>query len=113
MTIRLMRGQVVIREHADRPSETIWTPERRQREITTHRGTVLAMGPPALIFDRYEVPYDFDVGDVVQYHFAHHREAWTHPWTDGKPATWVPQASVDAVIRSDNVVWAMYHWGTE
>ena len=96
--IRLLRGQVAIRETPQK-SSVIWTPEEQQRQVKTHRGLVLGLGPPRLR-GGVEVPYDFEVGDTVLYHFTHHREGWTHPWPeDGLPATWVPAYSVDAVLE--------------
>src|SRR5271157_2379939 len=109
MTLRLMRGQVIVREIFPENKFGLWTPEpSHPRAIKTHRGIVLGMGLPAEVsFYRsdlgkvvsYEVPFGFRVGDTVQYHFEHHQEAWTTPWPDdGKPATWLPQHCVDAVI---------------
>ena len=101
MTIRPMRGQVVVRELVQQHSAILWTPEDRPRQVRTHRGRVLAMGPPSRLVDlpdAPEVPWGFGVGDVIQYHFEHHQEAWTCPWPDdGLPATWLPQAFVDGV----------------
>jgi hypothetical protein len=102
MNIRLMRGQVVIRELEPRPSERLWTPTRGQNDVTTHVGRVLAKGPPARLTDHPhspEVPHGFEVGDVVQYHFGAMgtQEARTRAWIDGKPATWMTQAEIDAV----------------
>jgi len=111
MSVRLLRGQVVIRER-ERASETIWTPAEHASKVRTHRGTVLALGPPALrssmrwdaterewIFRQIEVPHGFAAGDEVIYQFVHHQQNWTREWVDGKPATWVPQEAVDAVIE--------------
>ena len=99
MNIRVMRGQCVVRELRDEPSNTIWTPEETQRKQKTHRGRVLAIGKPSLLNEQVEVPWGFDVGDVVQFHFTHHRDAATRKWpVDGEDATWIPQSSVDGVI---------------
>ena len=96
-----MRGQVVVRELDVLGSTVLWTPEDGPRQRKTHRGRVLAMGAPARLVDLPGsplVPFLFDVGDVVQYHFAHHQEAWTMPWPlDGKPCTWLAQANIDGV----------------
>jgi hypothetical protein len=106
-SIRLMRGQVVVRELFERYA--VWMPDDGPRKMKTHRGVVLAMGEPARnprVFDGekwvggVEVEYGFEVGAIVQYHFTHHQEAWTMPWPlDGKPATWLPQINIDAVIE--------------
>jgi co-chaperonin GroES (HSP10) len=99
-TIRLMRGQVAVREIYERGSNTLWTPTPTDgRNMKTHRGIVLGVGAPALMYGKVEVPLDFQVGDIIQYHFNHHKEAATIPWSDGEPATWIPQESVDAVIE--------------
>jgi hypothetical protein len=102
MNIRLMRGQVVIREHTPAPSSTLWTPELGPRHVRTHRGVVLGLGPPARLTESPsspEVPHGFEVGDLVQYHFGAvgTQEARTRAWTDGQPATWLTQAEIDGV----------------
>lgn len=98
VVIRLLRGQVAIRETPPK-SSVIWTPDDNQRQVKIHHGVVLGVGAPRLRGD-VEVPYGFAVGDVVLYTFQHHREGWTHPWPeDGGPATWVPAYSVQAVIE--------------
>jgi hypothetical protein len=103
MSIRLMRGQAVIRE--DTSTGVLWMPDAKPRQVQTHRGLVLGLGPPALARrgKRYvPVPWDCKVGDVVQFHFEHHRDAHTRPWPeDGKAATWVPQWCVDGVIEQE------------
>jgi hypothetical protein len=98
--IRLLRGQVVIRE-TSRPS-IIWHPDPKQRQVHTHRGTVLGIGPPALHHGHEVIP-EFRVGDDVSYHFSrHNQDAFTLPWPeDGKPATWVPQGDVDGVWEGE------------
>jgi hypothetical protein len=100
--IRLMRGQVVVRELDVSPSGVLWTPEAGPRQVKTHRGVVLGMGPPARLTEHPsspEVPHGFEVGDVVQYHFAAvgTQAARTRAWTDGEPATWLCQPEIDAV----------------
>lgn len=89
--IRPMRGQVVIRETL--PSHPLYIPTPRARDVKTHTGRVLAMGPPAV----EGVDPGFNVGDLVQYHFTIHQEAHTVLWEDGAPATWIPMRDVDAV----------------
>ncbi len=97
MKIRLMRGQVVIREIGFQKSSIFWTPEEQQRQQKTHQGKVLAMGPPMMYKD-HEISHGFSVGDTVVYHFTTHKDAATRAWIDGKDATWIPQWNVDAVI---------------
>lgn len=108
--IRLLRGQVVIREdlRADTGEYTHLiipdrfsphNPDHAQESRTWHRGTVLAMGAPMLTKRGVEVPHGFAVGDEVIFHWAHHEKSWTREWVDGLPACWIPQAYVDAVVN--------------
>ena len=98
MKVRLLRGQVVVRETSAKQS-VIWSPEGKRKDVRTHRGVVLGMGAPALN-GTVEVEPGFKVGDVVQYHFMHHEEAHTREWPeDGTKACWIPQNCIDAVIE--------------
>jgi hypothetical protein len=98
--IRLLRGQVVIREEHDRISTILWTAgQRRGKEARI--GVVLAMGPPS--FYDYsgrcvEVPYGFAVGDRVVFAWVSNPDQFTLPWIDGKPAAWIPQGAVLGVL---------------
>jgi hypothetical protein len=100
--MKLLRGRIAVREiHA---AQFLWTPDEGPRQVRTHRGVVLALGAPPIQYfangSSYEIPYRFGAGDVIQYHFTHHQEAWTMPWPDdGELATWVPQAFVDGVVE--------------
>jgi hypothetical protein len=103
--LRLMRGQVVVREEIPPPSPALWTPEQGPRQVKTHRGVVLGLGPPARLTEHPaspEVPHGFVVGDVVQYHFAAvgTQASRTRGWVDGKPATWLHQGEIDGVWES-------------
>lgn len=94
--MRLMRGQCVVRE-IDPRGGTLWTPPQKQN---THRGVVLGLGPPATDDNGVEQPWGFGVGAVVQYVWTHHERNFTVPWPDdGKPASWIPQSNVLAVIE--------------
>jgi hypothetical protein len=100
--LRLMRGQVVVRELDAPDSSSLWTPEPGVRQVKTHRGVVLGVGPPARLTEHPsspEVPHGFAVGDVVQYHFEAMgtQAARTRAWLDGEDAVWLHQAEVDAV----------------
>ncbi len=94
--IRPMRGQVVIREIPPQPSAQLWTPDPNPRQVTTHTGRVLALGPPARTAGGAEVPYGFGVGDLVLYRFTFLEKLSTNTWED-QPAHWVPQVDVTAV----------------
>jgi hypothetical protein len=99
--VRLMRGQVVVRELDAPASARLWTPAPGARQTTTHRGIVLGIGPhPAP-----GASHGFEVGDVVQYHFGAvgTAKARTRSWTDGEPATWLTWEEVDAVWECGNV----------
>lgn len=100
--IRLLRARVVIRENISH-SSVLWTPDGNPRDRKTHRGVVLGMGPPGLNKWGHEVPWGFAVGDEVLYHFEQHEGAATKDWIDGRPAHWLPQFSVDAVVERDTV----------
>ncbi len=101
MGVRLLRGQVVVREEALRPS-VIWSPDEKQRQVKTHRGRVLGVGPPA-VEKGVEQPHGFSVGDLVQFHYVHNLDAHTRIWPDdGETAFWIPQGCVDAVLIEDD-----------
>lgn len=111
MNIRLMRGQVVVREelNADTAHLThIIVPgvsnsdlnDAIDRNRTWHRGKVLAMGPPSRTRKgRAEVPHGFVVGDTVLFHWEHHEKSFTREWIDGEPAAWLSQRCIDAVCE--------------
>ena len=112
MKVTPRRGCVVVREDRRRSTVIIDPLIEDPRYTTTHRGTVLAMGAPALgcldvdkmgrcqslTCKHVEVPHGFRVGDVVQFHFAGTEKGRTAPWTAGEPALWLAQPEIDAVI---------------
>ncbi len=109
-SIRLLRGQIVVREHLNADTEqfthliipgvsTAHDKDAQARSRTWHRGEVLAKGPPAL-HGVHEVPHGFEVGDTVLFHFGHNEKAFTRPWTDGEPAVWLPQQAISAVLET-------------
>ena len=67
--MRPLRGRLVVREHKE-VSGMILMPGGDPRLTTTHRGTVVAAGPPVRRDDGVEIPLGFGVGDVVQFHFS-------------------------------------------
>lgn len=102
MTVRLMRGQCVVRDVQEVTTKAglilLWK-DPKSKQVRTHRGRVIALGPPSLIYDRFEVPWEFEVGALIQFHMNHHWDAHTRPWPpDGIDALWIPQNSIDAVI---------------
>ena len=109
MRLRLLTGRVVIREIlSDERSGRIWTPDPKAKDVLTHRGRVLGVGPGPLRPDGSRCAIGFHVGDVVQYHFSgHHEKGWTHMWPeDGLPAVWVPWYDVDGVYYPCTLVEA-------
>ena len=105
--VRLLRGQVVVRELRPRQIGYVVVPDcfydAEAQKATAHRGEVLAMGAPALTLTGAEVEPGFSVGDIVYFHWIHNEKAWTREWTDGKPACWVPQEAVDAVEEPERI----------
>ncbi len=97
---RPMRGQVVIQETPPQPSVRLWTPTPKPREVVTHTGRVLALGPPARTACGAEVPHGFGVGDLVLYRFTFLEKVSLNEW-DGVPAHWIPQQDVTAVWEED------------
>ena len=98
-----LRGRVVIREHkeASRIVTIIDTRDPRS-DLTvsrTHRGTVLALGPPALTDEGHEVPHGFGVGDVVGFHFEATEAGRTTTWGDLDGVVVMAQREIDYVLE--------------
>lgn len=97
MTIRPRRGFCVIREL--RESSLLWRPDDNPREVRTHRGVVLAIGAPSLV-NGHEVPWLFNVGDTVQFHFEETERGRTVTWPEtGEEVKCIMQREVDGVIE--------------
>ena len=109
-TVKPLRGRVVIRPDVPTHIGHIVLPDmandwRREAQhslgkkaMSSHRGRVLAMGPPAINPAGQEVPHGFKVGDAVVYVWAHNEQEFTKPWTDGHDCCWVSQEEVIGVI---------------
>ena len=107
--VRPLRGRVVLRPHEPRriglihlPDQSAdWTREAQKKlgikAKSSHRGTVLAMGEPALSSGGVEVEPGFAVGDDVVFVWKHSEKNFTQPWVDGGPCCWVGQEHVLAV----------------
>ena len=96
-----LRGRVIIREHKER-SSIIIDPGRsdlQERSITTHRGTVIDVGPPVFHECGVEVPLGFKPGDVVQFHFEATEKGRTVDWGDHRNVLVMAQREIDAVIE--------------
>jgi co-chaperonin GroES (HSP10) len=109
MTIRLLRGRVAIREILPTKSGRIVLPDdyhdKHERDRTSHRGLVLAMGPPARTASGAEVTPGFAPGDVVHFVFALHgtEASRVNTWpADGGRVVWVAQEEVTAVEDADD-----------
>jgi co-chaperonin GroES (HSP10) len=107
MTIRPLRGRVVVREHKSAqysryPSIVIPdTVMANERSRLTHTGTVLALGPPVRTKHGHEVPHECKPGDTVQFHFEATEEGRKTKWDDGAEALVMAQREIDAVITCD------------
>lgn len=111
MTLKLLRGQVVVREEYDADYtqyKHIIVPQLQgdsddrhaiARRRTWHRGEVLSVGAPARTKKGVEVPHGFEVGDTVFFHWEKNELNFTRPWTDGKLACWLMQKEIDAVLE--------------
>jgi co-chaperonin GroES (HSP10) len=110
MTIKVLRGRVVIREellaayaafpHLVIPEYTVDNEQAVERARKSHVGTVLAVGDPPLLPSGAEMPLGFKVGDRVVFHWEHYEKNHTREWSDGKPAAWIPTYCVDGVVES-------------
>jgi co-chaperonin GroES (HSP10) len=94
----LLRGRVVVREQK-KPSSLIEIVDNDPAATVTHRGVVLALGPPVRTpKGGAEIPHGFKVGDVVQFHFEATEKGRMTEW-DGAPAVVLAQREIDAVIE--------------
>jgi co-chaperonin GroES (HSP10) len=107
-SLRPLRGRIVIKP--DRPTHvgSIILPDmvgdwikQEQKSLgikaqSSHTGTVLLVGPPALTRKGAEIKPDFRPGDRVQFVWTHNEGAWTFD-VEGVEVCWVPQANVIAV----------------
>ena len=107
MNLRLLRGRVVIREDRRR-SSIIETIDNDPRATVTHRGEVLAVGPPVQtehynpITQRstfHDVPLSYSVGDVVQFHFEGTEKGRTFSWGEWTGVLCMAQREIDGVIE--------------
>ena len=100
--LRLLRGRVAIREILPTSSLIAFPDDwhdKHVRDSKSHRGLVLAMGPPALTLSGAEVAPGFAPGDVVHFVFALQgcEKSRINTWTDDKPCVWVAQEECIAV----------------
>jgi co-chaperonin GroES (HSP10) len=110
--LRPLRGRVAIRPIVETRSGLIWYPDQRPDDETaeqksrgslaqsSHRGHVLAFGPPALRYGR-EVEHGFVVGDEVVFVYASGliEKGRASVWSDDGPCVWVTQEEVIAVVH--------------
>lgn len=98
--LRLLRGRVCIRpESVARTPAGIWLAQtddgRKRGAKEARRGTVVAMGPPALSKRKREVAPGFAVGDRVLYVYGQ----IDTPIPGESLAAWCSQEEVIAVIE--------------
>lgn len=113
MTMQLLRGRVAIRPLEPRYHGVLVLPDtaydteratqksRGLRAQSSHRGRVLALGPPARTAKGdAPVPHGFVVGDEVVFVYALSgtEQSRTSTWTDGEPVVWIAQEEVIAVV---------------
>ena len=97
---RPMRGQAYI-EMTEEKSETIILPEANREDTKSHRGIVLALGPPARLTDHpdsAQVPWGFDVGDEVIFVLAVWMDRMRILGMRGKRVAVVAQGEICGVI---------------
>jgi co-chaperonin GroES (HSP10) len=111
--IRPLRGRVAIRPIIPLRTGLIWHPDQRPETETaeqkslgklaqsSHRGRVLGFGPPAMQYERHEVPRGFSVGDEVVFVYGAKGtgESRRGVWEDGEPCVWIAQEEVLAVVE--------------
>ena len=109
--LHCLRGRVVIRPIAEHVSSLVIDPyvhigdgEYREYSEKTHRGEVVAMGPPVLTSKGHEITHGFRVGDVVQFHYESTEKGSRLTWTDGSTCVVRAQREIDAVIESGELV---------
>jgi co-chaperonin GroES (HSP10) len=110
--VALLRGRIAIRPIVEKSSGLIHFPEDHQdwtrklnradgvKAQTSHFGTVLGMGPPAIGAHGHEVPHDFKIGDVVNFTYQM-SEKWSdgHVWDDGQPCIFIAQEHIQGVLE--------------
>jgi co-chaperonin GroES (HSP10) len=110
--LRPLRGRVALREIVSLRTGLIWHPDHRPDTERTedksygnlaqssHRGRVLCFGPPALMYNRHEVPHGFAVGDEVVFVYGAGlvETGRRSTWTDDEPCLWVTQEEILAVV---------------
>ena len=108
--LHCLRGRVVLRpERPGFQSKILidpYTREYREYEERTHRGVVVAMGPPVLTSQGHETPHGFEVGDVVQFHYESTERGSRITWPDGSTCVVRAQREIDAVIEPGELVQA-------
>ncbi len=110
-TLQCLRGRVVIRPEKPGAHSLVIDPyvhlgdgEYREYSERTHRGTVVALGPPVLTSQGHEIAHGFKVGDVVQFHYEATEAGSRLRWPDGETCVVRAQREIDAVIEDGPLV---------
>jgi co-chaperonin GroES (HSP10) len=91
-----LRGRVVLREIKSLSSIILHVVESDPYKETTHRGVVLALGSPPWSNDgTREIPWQFEVGDTVGFHFVGTEKGRTNKWIDGEDALFLAAWEID------------------
>ena len=70
------------------------------RAKASHEAVVLGMGPPAVVYNKHELPHEFVIGDRVNFSWQMN-DKWSdgQVWEDGEPCIFVAQECINGVIE--------------
>lgn len=110
--MRLLRGRVALRPIIETHVGSIiipatyadWNRKEQHRQglsaKSSHEGIVLGMGPPAMVYNKHELPHGFNVGDRVNFSYQMN-EKWSDSqrWEDGEACIFISQECINGVIE--------------
>jgi co-chaperonin GroES (HSP10) len=109
---RPLRGRIVVRPIVESRTGSIWHPDhapdnernaQRSRGLnarSSHRGVVLAAGPPAQRHG-HDVEHGLKPGDTIVFVYAHNERFSGGCEWDGEPCIYVAQEEVLAVLEAE------------
>lgn len=108
MSVHPLHGRVCVRELLPKKLGYIHLPDdyhdNNVRNTSSHKGLVLAMGPPACTKTGVPIPADFKVGDTVLFVFgmdgAEKSRVGIFP-DDGLPCVWITQEEVIGIYETE------------